>query len=154
MANPHVQVIGGVDTHKHTHYTAAIDTNGRLLGHEEFPANAAGYAQLLEWLRSLGSIVTVGVESSGSFGATLTRFLRQAGEEVAEVNKPNRQARHMHGKSDRLDAEQIARAVLAARASGSPRPSPGPSRSSGCCGWPERAPSGPARRPSTTSSGP
>ena len=126
MANPHFQVIGGVDTHKHTHYAAAIDPNGRLLGHEEFPANATGYAQLLSWLRSLGSIVTVGVESSGSFGATLTRFLRRAGEEVAEVNKPNRQARHMQGKSDRLDAEQIARAVLAGEGVGIPKTKSGP----------------------------
>ena len=26
-------VIGGVDTHKHTHYAAVIDEHGRLLGH-------------------------------------------------------------------------------------------------------------------------
>jgi hypothetical protein len=31
---------------------------------------------------------------------------------VVEVNRPNRLARRMDGKSDRLDAEQIARAVL------------------------------------------
>ena len=34
-----VAVIGGVDTHKHTHYAAAVDDQGRLLGHREFPAN-------------------------------------------------------------------------------------------------------------------
>ena len=45
-------VIGGVDTHKHTHYAAAIDDHGRLLGHQEFPANDAGYAALLAWMRS------------------------------------------------------------------------------------------------------
>jgi hypothetical protein len=28
-----VTVIGGVDTHKHTHYAAAVDDHGRLLGH-------------------------------------------------------------------------------------------------------------------------
>ena len=53
-------------------------------------------------------MAAIGVESTGSFGATLTRFLVEAGEEVVEVNKPNRQARHIDGKSDRLDAEQIA----------------------------------------------
>ena len=36
-------VIGGVDTHKHTHYAAAIDDQGRLLGHREFPATDRGY---------------------------------------------------------------------------------------------------------------
>jgi transposase len=126
MTKPKLDVIGGVDTHKHTHYAAAIDTNGRLLGHEEFPANGPGYGALLEWLRSFGEVVLIGVESSGSFGATLTRFLRGSGEAVAEVNKPNRQARHMQGKSDRLDAEQIARAVLAREGVGIPKTKSGP----------------------------
>ena len=107
-----VIVIGGVDTHKHTHYAAAVDDQGRLLGHREFPANDAGYRQLLGWLRSHGHLQAIGVESTGSFGATLTRALTAAGERVVEVNRPNRLARHMDGKSDRLDAEQIARAVL------------------------------------------
>ena len=47
MANPTTPVIGGVDTHKHTHYAAAIDHQGRLLGHHEFPATARGYRDLL-----------------------------------------------------------------------------------------------------------
>jgi transposase len=126
MANVQANVIGGVDTHKHTHYAAAIDDQGRLLGHEEFPANASGYRSLLAWMRRFGRIETIGVESSGSFGATLTRYLRSAGEDVAEVNKPNRQARHMQGKSDRLDAEQIARAVLAGEGVGTPKTKSGP----------------------------
>ena len=52
------------------------------------------------------------MESTGSFGATLTRALTGAGKRVVEVNRPNRLARRMDGKSDRLDAEQVARAVL------------------------------------------
>lgn len=126
MANPKANVIGGVDTHKFTHYAAAIDDHGRLLGHEEFPANGPGYRLLLEWMRRFGHIETIGVESSGSFGAALVRFLRASGEEVAEVNKPNRQARHMQGKSDRLDAEQIARAVLSGEGVGTPKTKSGP----------------------------
>jgi hypothetical protein len=51
---PTVTVIGGVDTHKHTHYAAAIDDQGRLLGHREFPANDHGYQALLAWIRSHG----------------------------------------------------------------------------------------------------
>lgn len=34
-----VTVIGGVDTHKHTHYAAVIDEHGRLLGHRQFSAH-------------------------------------------------------------------------------------------------------------------
>ena len=107
-----VTVIGGVDTHKHTHYAAAIDDQGRLLGHHEFPATDHGYQALLTWMRGHGQVHAIGVESTGSFGATLTRALTRAGETVVEVNRPNRLARRMDGKSDRLDAEQIARAVL------------------------------------------
>src|SRR5690242_4541098 len=114
MANRTTNVIGGIDTHKRTHYAAVIDDNGRFLAHREFPAHARGYAALLAWMRSHGRVVAIGVESTGSFGATLTRLLIDAGEQVVEVNKPNRHARHMDGKSDRLDAEQIARSVLAA----------------------------------------
>jgi len=109
---PDVTVIGGVDTHKHTHYAGAVDDPCRLLGHREFAASDDGYRQLLAWMRSHGEVRSIGVESTGSFGATLTRYLTAAGVEVIEVNRPNRLARRMDGKSDRLDAEQIARAVL------------------------------------------
>jgi transposase len=105
-------VIGGVDTHKHTHYAAVVDDQGRLLGHHEFPATDRGYQALLAWMQQQGDIVAIGVESTGSFGATLTRFLSRSGTRVVEVNRPNRLARRLDGKSDRLDAEQIARAVL------------------------------------------
>jgi transposase len=112
MSTETTAVIGGVDTHKRTHYAAAIDDQGRLLGHREFQATDHGYQSLLAWMRAHGRVVAIGVESTGSFGATLTRALTQAGEQVIEVNRPNRLARRMDGKSDRLDAEQIARAVL------------------------------------------
>jgi transposase len=107
-----VTVIGGVDTHKHTHYAAAIDDQGRLLGHHEFPATGPGYDALRSWMRSYGTLTSIGVESTGSFGAALARELTRSGEHVIEVNRPNRIARRMDGKSDRLDAEQVARAVL------------------------------------------
>ncbi len=36
-------VIGGVDTHNHTHYAAAVDEHGWLLRHQQFPATGPGY---------------------------------------------------------------------------------------------------------------
>jgi transposase len=116
-----VQVIGGVDTHKHTHYAAAVDDQGRLLGHREFPANDNGYRALLSWMSTHGTIAAIGVESTGSFGATLSRFLTGQHMRVIEVNRPNRLARRMDGKSDRLDAEQIARAVLGQTSTATPK---------------------------------
>lgn len=114
-------VIGGVDTHKSTHYAAAVDDHGRLLGHHDFPANDRGYQQLLAWTRAHGQIQAIGVESTGSFDATLTRFLTAHSIRVVEVNRPNRLARHMDGKSDRLDAGQIARAVLGRTSTATPK---------------------------------
>jgi transposase len=111
----------GVDTHKHTHYAAAIDDQGRLLGHQEFPATDGGHRASLSWLSNHGNVHAVGVESTGSFGATLTRSLTRVGERVIEVTRPNRMARRMDGKSDRLDAEQIARAVLGQTSSATPK---------------------------------
>jgi transposase len=99
-----IAVIGGVDTHKDTHYAAAVDDHGRLLGHHEFRANDRGYADLLSWVQSQGDVAAIGVESTGSFGATLTRFLTAHAVRVVEVNRPSRLARHLDGKSDRLDA--------------------------------------------------
>ena len=120
-AAPEVTVIGGVDTHKHTHYAAAVDSHGRLLGHCEFPATDDGYDALLVWLGTHGRVQAVGVESTGSYGAALTRSLTAASALVVEVNRPDRAARRQHGKSDRLDAEQIARSVLSQTATATPK---------------------------------
>ncbi|GAA1328099.1 hypothetical protein GCM10009610_63990 [Pseudonocardia xinjiangensis] len=64
-------VIGGVGTNKHINYGAVNDEHGRLLDHQEFAAADHGYQELLAWKRSHGRIVAIGVESTGSFGATL-----------------------------------------------------------------------------------
>jgi transposase len=77
-----------------------------------------------------GNVHAIGVESTGSFGAALTRSLTQAGKRVIEVNRSNRMARRMDGKSDRLDAERIARAVSGQTSTATRRPSPGRSKSS------------------------
>lgn len=116
MTTVAVDVIGGLDTHKDTHYAAALDPQGRLLGAKRFPATAAGYQQLLSWLCSFGEVATVGVEGTGVYGAGLATYLEAQGVAVVEVNRPNRRARRMRGKSDPLDAEQAARAVLSGEA--------------------------------------
>ncbi|MBX3210175.1 MAG: IS110 family transposase [Labilithrix sp.] len=115
------RVTGGVDTHKDTHTAAVLDATGRALGSATFPASAAGYAQLLEWLRSFGELDRVGIEGTGSYGSGLTQYLREARVNLVEVNRPNRQARRRHGKSDPADAEAAARATLARDAVGVPK---------------------------------
>jgi transposase len=111
-------ITGGVDTHLELNVAAALDGIGGLLGVSEFPTSRAGHGQLLGWLSGFGTVTRVGVEGTGSYGAGLARFLRSAGVEVVEVDRPNRQARRRKGKSDPLDAVEAARAAPAGRASG------------------------------------
>jgi transposase len=111
-------IIGGVDTHLDVHVAAAIDGNGGVLGVESFATTTVGFAELHAWLCSLGAVARVGVEGTGAYGAGLARFLRRAGVQVIEVDRPNRQARRSHGKCDTVDAIEAARAALSGRAKG------------------------------------
>ena len=119
-------VIGGVDTHADSHTAAVIDGVGQMLGVEQFPATRAGYRSLLAWLRRHGAVARVGVEGTGSYGAGLARYLAAAGVEVIEVDRPDRRTRRRRGKSDPIDAEAAARAVLAGTAAGTPKTRTGP----------------------------
>ena len=119
-------VCGGVDTHLDFHVAACLDQIGGLLGIESFETTEAGYRKLLEWLGGFGTVVRVGVEGTGSYGTGLARFLHSEGVEVVEVDRPNRQLRHRHGKSDPTDALAAARAALSGQATGIPKLRNGP----------------------------
>ena len=92
-------ITGGVDTHADLHVAAALDPIGGLLGVQELPATAAGYASLLGWLRGFGTLAVAGVEGTGSYGAGLARYLAAAGVGVVEVDRPDRQDRARQGKA-------------------------------------------------------
>jgi transposase len=114
-------VTGVVDTHADDHVAAACDAIGAALGARSFPATGAGYRQLLRWLRGFGVLGKVGVEGTGSYGVGLARYLAMEGIEVIEVNRPNRQVRRRHGKTDVVDAIAAARAVINGDATGHPK---------------------------------
>jgi transposase len=114
-------VVGGVDTHGRTHHAAVVDQHGRLLADAEFGAHTDGYRQLLGWLRRHGHLQAVGVEGTGTYGAGLTRFLLERGVPVLEADRPDRKMRRQRGKSDPIDAEAAARAVLAGTATALPK---------------------------------
>jgi transposase len=120
-------VIVGVDTHKDEHVAVAIDGLGGLLGDPlQVRATNDGYAVLLEWAASLGDIHRFGVEGCGSYGMGLARFLRRNGHPPVEVARPPRAGvRRMSGKSDAIDAEHAARAVLAGIALVTPKSADG-----------------------------
>src|SRR3712207_286430 len=115
------EVIIGVDTHKDVHAAVAIDAFGVHLGIKTIPASSKGYRALETWAVSLGLIRAVGIEGTGSYGAGLSRFLRERGHTVFEVNRSNRQLRRQKGKSDTVDAESAARAVLGGQATALPK---------------------------------
>ncbi len=92
-----------------------------VVGIESFRVNRAGYRRLVEWLTSFGPVIRVGVEGTGSYGVGLARHLHDAGVEVVEVDRPNRQKRRRLGKSDPIDAEAAARAALSGEASVTPK---------------------------------
>ena len=116
-----VGVFIGVDTHKEVHAAAAISGVGAHLASTTVPATSKGYGALEAWAKTMGTVQAFGIEGTGSYGAGLSRFLRERGHSVIEVNRPNRQLRHQKGKSDAVDAESAARAVLAGQATGRPK---------------------------------
>lgn len=121
MVETVVEVTGGVDTHRDTHTAAALDARGQLLGSMTFPADRHGQQHLVSWLQHLGSVTAVGVEGTGSYGATLARSLRAANLTVIEVDRPDRRTRRRLGKSDPIDAVAAARAVQAGTATTIPK---------------------------------
>jgi len=108
-------VTGGVDTHLEINVAAVLDRIGGLLGTESFPTTPEGNGQLLGWMAGFGRVVQVGVEGTSSYGAPLARFLAEAGVEVLEVSRPNRQERRRQGKSDVIDAVEAARSAQGQR---------------------------------------
>jgi len=111
-------VVGGVDTHRDSNVAAVVDMNGGLLGVESFPTTADGHLSLSLWMVGFGTIDRVGIEGTGSYGAGLARHLSSLAMIVIEVDRPNRQKRRQHGKSDQLDAVEAARGALSGRCEG------------------------------------
>jgi transposase len=120
------EVVLGVDTHKDVHVAAVTTVLGAVLATSPFPATAVGYRALLAWAVGFGVVRRAGVEGTGSYGAALSRFLRAAGVRVVEVNRPDRAKRRQRGKSDTVDAEAAAQAVISGRATAVPKTGDGP----------------------------
>ena len=114
-------VILGVDTHKDFHVAVALDQLGRRLSVASVPTTVDGYGKLVQWAQGLGTVGSVGIEGTGSFGAGLARFLKGEGFVVFEVGRPKRRNRLGSGKSDSIDAEIAARAVLSGTEIGTPK---------------------------------
>ena len=115
------EVVVGVDTHADLHVGVVLSSLGARLGSRAVATTVAGFRELADWARGFGPVRCFGVEGTGSYGAALARHLRAAGHTVVEVVRPDRRTRRLQGKSDPVDAEAAARAVLAGTAKGCPK---------------------------------
>lgn len=111
-------VVLGIDVHKGTHTTVAVDEVGRKLGEKTVRATDAGHRQLLRWaLRAWPeSELRFAVEDCRHVSARLERALLAAGQAVVRVPPKlmagARASARTPGKSDPIDALAIARAAL------------------------------------------
>ena len=117
-----VEVVIGVDTHKHTHTAAIVvaSTGGKL---EELTVatDPDGYSALVDLADRHGGARAWAIEGTGRYGAGLVRHLRDLGEWVIELDRPNRAPRRHGAKSDALDAARAAREALARETLAEPR---------------------------------
>lgn len=112
------QLLVGVDTHAATHTFAVINAaTGALTESRTFPTSPAGLRRALTWLQrhrgdySGGHAVLVVIDGTGSYGAVLTDHLLTAGFPVAEAPEIPAHIRRAVGKTDDIDAAEIARAT-------------------------------------------
>jgi len=108
-----VDLVIGVDTHKHTHTAAVVQAaTGGKVAELTVTTDPDGYEQLLRWADQHGASRVWSIEGAGGYGAGLTRHLTTAGERVVELDRPVRAARRNGAKSDPLDAVRAAREAL------------------------------------------
>jgi transposase len=112
----------GVDPHRDVHAVAVVEVRtGGVVFETAIAANAAGYGHALALaVEHAPGRRAFAIEGSGSFGAGLTRFLTEQGEQVFEVGRLRRE-RRSGGKSDALDAIRAARVVLSQTRPAQPR---------------------------------
>lgn len=118
-----VELVIGVDTHKHTHTAAVVaTTTGATIEQLTVPATPAGYQQLLQLADRHDGRRVWAVEGTGGYGAGLTRFLHAHAEQVVELDRPKRATRRHGAKSDPWTPPGRPARPWAATASPSPAP--------------------------------
>jgi transposase len=109
-----VDIVIGVDTHKHTH------TPGQWCWPEQEPRwpsspstfDDDGYQSLVDLAGTHGALRAWAVEGTGGYGAGLAKRLVDVGERVIELDRPTRPTRRGGAKSDPIDAVRAAREAL------------------------------------------
>ena len=123
MFSDSVDVVIGVDTHKHTHTAAVVRAApGAEFGYQSRRRTRPATPS---WSRPPTSTPHCGCGRSRAPAATAPAWPapRRTGETVIELDRPKRPTRRQGAKSDPLDAVRAAREALPDR---SPRPTPQP----------------------------
>src|ERR671910_2772445 len=110
-------IVLGADTHKRSHTIAAIAApTGELLGEQTVPVGRRGFGSLLRWARSLDGERVWALEDCRHVCGSLERFLIARGERVLRIpthlTARARRSARQRGKSDAIDALNVARAAL------------------------------------------
>ena len=112
----------GVDTHRDTHAIAVVDPTGAVAWRETVTTRPQALAVMIARVqqRAPGRRIWA-IEQTGSYGAGLAVLLADAGEHVAEIDRPARPARRNGAKTDDLDAVRAAREALSREHLAAPR---------------------------------
>ena len=110
-------IVLGADTHERSHTVAAIAAGtGELLGERTVPVGRRGFAALLRWARGLDEERVWALEDCRHVSGSLERFLIERGERVLRIpthlTAKGRRSARRRGKSDPIDALNVARAAL------------------------------------------
>jgi transposase len=110
-------IVLGADTHKRSHTIAAVAAaTGELLGERTVPVGWRGFDALLVWARSLDGERVWALEDCRHVSGSLERFLIGRGERVLRIpthlSAGARKRARQRGKSDPIDALNVARAAL------------------------------------------
>ncbi len=110
-------IVLGADTHKRSHTVAAVAAaTGELLGERTVPVGRRGFDALLVWARSFDGERVWALEDCRHVSGALERFLIARGERVLRIpthlSAGARKSARQRGKSDAIDALNVARAAL------------------------------------------
>ncbi|MGZ6563407.1 MAG: IS110 family RNA-guided transposase [Solirubrobacteraceae bacterium] len=110
-------IVIGVDTHKGSHALSAVDEGtGRVRGSREIQADDAGHLAAVRWARGLDGERVWAIEDCRHVSRRLEQALLAAGERVIRVAPKmmgaSRRGERERGKSDEIDAQAVARAVV------------------------------------------
>src|SRR4051795_5720311 len=112
-----VMIVLGADTHKRSHTVAAVAAaTGELLGEQTVEVGRRGFGVLLRWARGLDEDRVWALEDCRHVSGSLERFLIERGERVLRIpthlTAKARKSARQRGKSDPIDALNVARAAL------------------------------------------